>query len=25
VKGQLFKKISVSSTMGVPVRLDIRD
>lgn len=25
LKGQLFKKISVSSTMGVPVRLDIRD
>lgn len=25
VKGQLFKKISVSSTMGVPVRLDVRD
>ena len=25
LKGQLFKKISVSSTMGVPVRLDVRD
>jgi large subunit ribosomal protein L1 len=25
VKGQLFKKISVSSTMGVPVRVDIHD
>ena len=25
LKGQLFKKVSVSSTMGVPVRLDIHD
>ena len=25
LKGQLFKKVSVSSTMGVPVRVDIHD
>ena len=25
LKGQLFRKVSVSSTMGVPVKLDIKD
>ena len=25
LKGQLFKKISLSSTMGVPVKIDIKD
>ena len=25
LKGQLFRKVSMSSTMGVPVKLDIKD
>ena len=25
LKGQLFRKISLSSTMGVPVKIDIKD